>query len=100
MTTTSYQIVYWRDIPAQVKARTGSARTGRQLSDRFLVAIDRAAMRAGLFNTDDYLGEWRASEAQEREGEPEAVLEAVVAELEAAYPNERLDQISSNGGLE
>ena len=98
--TTSYQIVYWRDIPAQVKAKAGRTRVGKQLSERFQVYIDRAAMRSGLFNTDDYLNEWRTSEAQEREGEPDAVAEAVAAELEAAYPDTRLEQLVDTGGRE
>ena len=98
--TTSYQIVYWRDIPAQVKAKAGRTRAGKQLSERFQVYIDRAAMRSGLFNTDDYLNEWRTSEAQEREGEPDAVAEAVAAELEAAYPDSRLEQMVNGGGRE
>ena len=98
--TTSYQIVYWRDIPAQVKAKAGRTRAGKQLSERFQVYIDRAAMRSGLFNTDDYLNEWRTSEAQEREGEPDAVAEAVAAELEAAYPDTRLEQLVDTGGRE
>jgi hypothetical protein len=96
----SYQIVYWRDIPAQVKVKAGRTRAARPLSERFQVYIDRAAMRAGMFNTDDYLGEWHTGEAIEREGEPEAVAEAVIAELEAAYPNERLEQLALNGGRE
>jgi hypothetical protein len=95
----SYQIVYWRDIPAQVKARIGRERAAMQLSQRFQVGIDRAAMRAGLFNTDDYLGAWRTSEAQERDGEPMAVAEAVAAELEAAYTDDRLDALVENGGV-
>jgi hypothetical protein len=98
--TSSYQIVYWRDIPAQVKAKAGRARAGKELSERFQVFIDRAAMRAGLFNTDDYLGEWRTSAAQEREGEPEAVASAVAVELEAAYPDARLETLALNGGRE
>lgn len=96
--TTSYQIVYWRDIPAQVKAKAGRVRAGKELSARFQVYIDRAAMRSGLFNTDDYLNEWRTSEAHEREGEPDAVAEAVAAELEADYPDTRLEQLVINGG--
>jgi hypothetical protein len=94
----SFQIVYWREIPAQVKARAGRARGGQALSDRFQVAIDRAAMRAGLFNTDDYLNEWRTSEPQEREGELGAVAAAVAAELEAAFSDERLETLAANGG--
>lgn len=98
--TSSFQIVYWRDIPAQVKVKAGRNRAAKPLSERFQVFIDRAAMRAGMFNTDDYLSEWRNSEAVEREGEPEAVAEAVIAELEAAYPDDRLEQLVQNGGKE
>jgi hypothetical protein len=96
----TYQIVYWRDIPAQVKVKAGRERAARQLSERFQVYIDRAAMRAGLFNTDDYLNEWRTSEAVEREGTAEAVAEAVAAELESAYSDERLETLTVNGGRE
>ena len=96
----SVQVVYWRDIPAQVKARAGRARSGRALSDRFQQAIDRAAMRAGLVNTDEYLAEWRTSEPQERDGDLEAVAAAVAAELEAAYPDDRIDALAENGGRE
>ena len=98
--TTTYQIVYWRDIPAQVKAKAGRTRVGKQLSERFQVYIDRAAMRSGLFNTDDYLNEWRTSEAQERDGEPDEVAEVVAAELESAYPDTRLEQLATSGGRE
>lgn len=98
--TSSYQIVYWRDIPAQVKVRAGRERAARPLSERFQVFIDRAAMRAGMFNSDDYLSEWRNGEAIERDGAPGAVAEAVIAELEAAYPDDRLEQLAQNGGKE
>ena len=100
MATISVQIVYWRDIPAQVKVKSGRTRSGKQLSERFQVFIDRAAMRAGLFNTDDYLNEWRTSDSQDREGESQAVAEAVAAELEAAYPDTRLEALVNNGGRE
>lgn len=95
--TTTYQIIYWRDIPAQVKVK-GRGSASRQLPERFERAIDRAAMHAGAINTDDYLAEWRKSEWMEREGEPEAVVEAVVAELEAAFPEEKLREMARNGG--
>ena len=44
----TYQIVYWRDIPAQIKIKDGRQRKGRPLSDRFGQAIDQAAMLTGL----------------------------------------------------
>jgi hypothetical protein len=95
--TTTYQIIYWRDIPAQVKVK-GRGGASRQLPERFERAIDRAAMHAGAINTDDYLAEWRKSDWLEREGEPEAVVEALVAELDAAYPEEKLREMARNGG--
>lgn len=94
---TTYQIIYWRDIPAQIKVK-GQKGYSRQLSERFERAIDRAAMHAGAINTDDYLAEWHKSDWQEREGEPEAVVEALVAEIEAAYTEDRLRDLSRNGG--
>ncbi len=100
MATTSYQIVYWRAIPAQVKVKVGRERISKPLSDRFQVAIDEAAMRAGMIGTDDYLAEWRTSDAQEKEGEAEAVATTVAADLETAYPDARLKMLVDNWGRE
>jgi hypothetical protein len=93
-----YQVVYWRDIPAQVKVRDGRKRHGRPLPERFEKAIDQAAMYAGLINSDDYLNEWRTSDWQEKEGDPEAIAETIATELEEAYPQERLRALAKNGG--
>ena len=80
-----YQILRWRDIPAQLKAFEGKKPISRPLSDRFQVEIDRIAMEDGLYGTDDYLDQWQWSEKQEREGSAEEVLDALSAELEAKY---------------
>ena len=92
------QVVFWRAIPAQVKARHGRARASRGLSSRFQEAIDAAAMRAGLTDTDDYLEQWRSSAWEERAGTPEAAVEQRAAELEAEYSEERLRSLVDNGG--
>jgi hypothetical protein len=97
---TKYQIIYWRDIPAQVKVKLGRNRGGRPLSDRFPVAIDEAAMRAGLTGSDDYLAQWRNGGWQEREGDLEEIVDSLVAEIEAAYPPERLRTLIQQHGLE
>jgi hypothetical protein len=99
-TNSTYQIVYWRDIPAQVKVKAGRTRAARQLTERFQEAIDAAAMRAKLTGTDEYLAEWRNGEPVQREGEPETVAEAVAAELEAAYSDSRLEGLVNAGGRE
>ena len=58
-------IVYWRDIPAQVIVKAGRQVAKRQLDDRFEKAIDRAAMRADLKDSDSYLSEWRRADPVE-----------------------------------
>ena len=94
------QVVYWRDIPAQVKAREGRERGARALDPRFQEAVDAAAMRAGLTETDDYLGEWRASGWEGRPGTLEQVADLRGAEIEAQYPAERLRTLVDHGGRE
>ena len=58
-------IVYWRDIPSQVIARSGRANEKRMLPDRFQEAIDMAAMRDGASGSDAYLGDWRRTDPVE-----------------------------------
>lgn len=94
------QVVYWRDIPAQVRARLGRERSSAALSPRFQEAIDAAAMRAGLTGTDEYLAEWRNSDWEPREGTPGEAAARRAAELEAEYSEARLRPLVDNGGSE
>ena len=80
-----YQILYWQEIPAQVRVFDGRRPLSRQMPDRFQEAIDRTAMEQGLEGTDDYLDQWSWTARQERPGSPQEVLEALLAELEEEY---------------
>ena len=80
------QILYWHDIPLQVRAGGRQQRVSRELPDRFQVAIDNAAMAAGLIGTDAYLDGFHWREGEEREGSPTEVVAAVIAEIENRYP--------------
>lgn len=82
----SYQILYWHDIPVQVRARGAGGRASKPLPDRFQEAIDQAAMATGLFGSDEYTNSLRWGESQEREGTAEEVAAAVAAELDAQFP--------------
>ncbi len=80
-------IIRWREIPAQVVARNGDKTAKRELSARFQVAIDRAAMYAGLFGTDEYLSEWaRDSRPCGDDLESEVASEAARLETEFTTP--------------
>jgi hypothetical protein len=86
---TQYQIMYWHDIPVQVRAGGRRDRVSAELPQRFQVAIDNAAMAAGLVGSDAYIEVFRWGEAQTREGSPAEVAAAVVAELDAEF--EKID---------
>jgi hypothetical protein len=82
----SYQILYWQDLPSQVKAWDDFDEVKVQLSARFAARIDQAAQAQGLTSTDDYLAQWRWGDEVEREGTAAEVAEAVRRELEDARP--------------
>lgn len=81
-----YQVLYWQDIPSQVKAWDDSDDTKVELAPRFVARIDQAAQSQGLTQTDDYLAQWRWSDEREREGTAEEVANAVKKELELSCP--------------
>ncbi len=93
-------IVYWRDIPAQVIVKAGRQTAKRQLTERFEKAIDRAAMRANLRDTDSYLAQWRRAAPVECGVDLEAEVEVAAARLEADYPDDRLQRLVAAGGLQ
>lgn len=78
-----YQILYWQDIPSQVKAWDAFDEVRIELSQKFAVRIDLASLEQRLTQTDDYLAQWMWSDEQERNGSPEEVAKAVVNELES-----------------
>lgn len=82
---TTYQIMFWHDIPVQVRAGGRRDRASVELPQRFQEAIDSAAMAAGLTGTDGYLSGFAWNEPRERDGTPAAVAAAVAAELDAQY---------------
>jgi hypothetical protein len=93
-------IVYWRDIPAQVIVKKGREAAKVQLNERFEKAIDRAAMRANLRDTDSYLGEWRRAAPIDVSDDLQAEADAKARELEAQFDDARLKALVESGGLE
>lgn len=91
-------IVYWRDIPAQVIVGKGRKAAKIQLAERFEQAIDRAAMKSGAAETDDYLAEWRRGDVYQLDGTDADVAAAEQARIEAEYDKERLLALIDNDG--
>ena len=79
----TYKILYWQEIPSQIKAEDDSDDVTLPLNGKFMELIDSTAAKRGLTSADDYLAQWKWSEEEEREGSAREVAEAVKAELEA-----------------
>ena len=93
-------VVYWRDIPSQIIIKKGRAKGKQVLSERFQEAIDKAAMRAGMCDTDAYVEQWRRETSDHPTDEDIQVQAEVLArEYETEFSDELLDKMISNKGL-
>src|SRR5581483_11470868 len=93
-------IIYWRDIPSQVVVKAGRVSAKRELPERFIKAIDSAAMRSGAAGTDEYLAAWRRGEPAACGDDLEAEADKAAARIEADYDNARLAKLAAQGGRE
>jgi hypothetical protein len=91
-------VISWRDIPAQVTARDGDRTEKLELHRRFQVAIDRAAVKAGLDKYDDYIAQWR-SVARPCDPDLAAEVATEAARIDAAFPRDILNRLVEQGGL-
>ena len=96
----SLTILYWRDIPSQVIVKSGRSSAKRQLSERFIRAIDAAAMHAGAKSDDAYLAEWRRGEPIPCGDDLENEAQAAAERLEKDYDTHRLAVLAKHDGRE
>jgi len=92
-------VIGWRDIPAQVIVKRGRESAKVQLTERFQVAIDRAAMRAGKGSSDAYLADWRRSIPRPCGEDLNAEAAAEAARIEAQFSDGDLDRLARAKGL-
>lgn len=90
----TYKILYWQEIPTQIRAEDDADDVTLMLDGKFMRQIDILAARRGLQDADDYLAQWKWSEEEEREGSAREVAETVKAKLEA----KDWQELQENGG--
>jgi len=91
-------IVYWRDMPAQVIVGKGRRGAKAALPERFEQAIDRAAMKTGAAETDDYLNGFRKASPYSVDGDQDSIAKSEAARIDAEYGHERLKTLINNDG--
>lgn len=93
-------VVYWRDIPSQILIKKGRAKGKVVLSQRFQEAIDKAAMRAGMVDTDSYVEQWRRETSEYPIADDlQQAAETVAQDYETQFSDEQLADIVRNKGL-
>jgi len=90
-------VIYWRDIPAQVKAQAGRERASAKLPDRFMASVDAAATKSGLTSEEDYIVEWR-EEVRECGSDLHAEVDREVTRIADSYPSDLVKIYVRNDG--
>lgn len=83
-TTSKYQILYWQQFPSSIKAWDDTTEVKVDLPAKFAERIDAEATKLGLTKGDDYIAQLKWGDELERAGTPQAVVDALTKELEAA----------------
>jgi hypothetical protein len=82
---TKYRIFYWKHIPSSIVVQGDGITVKKQLSQRIQNAIDAYAMATGLAGTNEYSAQYKRGDWFERDGNPEEVANALLAELETEF---------------
>ena len=79
----TYKILYWQEIPSQIKVEDAEGEVDVILPQKFMDRIDQLATQRKLTSADDYIAQWRWSDEEDRAGTAQEVADALKAELEA-----------------
>lgn len=91
-------IVFWRDIPAQVIVGRGRRGTKLPMPERFEQAIDRAAMKSGAAESDEYMAGFRKAEPIPVDGSDAEAAKSTVTRLDTEYDQDRIKTLIANDG--
>ena len=81
-----FQVLYWQEIPSEIKAWDAFDEVKISLPTRFADRIDASAQKQGLISSDAYMSQLRWSDPVERAGSPQQVADELKKELEAKFP--------------
>lgn len=98
-----YQIIYWRDIPVQLRVQQGRNRLSHQLPEIFQKTVYRAAYRAKAITGAAYEESWRVEgwfRFQGSDGKLAEIATTIAVDVASQYDEERLDALALNKGHE
>ena len=85
-TRTTYQILYWQEVPVQIRAEDDAGNEVTVELPRAVARVDLLASQRGLSGGDDFSAQYRWGDEIERDGSAADVMADVQAEYEAGAP--------------
>lgn len=93
-------ILYWKEIPVQVKAEDENTSTSLPLDARFQEAADAVAMMDGSYGSDAYLDAWQWGDATSSDLDAQAAAENLANRINKGMPDDfvaRIRDLHSDG---
>lgn len=86
-------VIYWKEIPAQVRAEDADGEITLPLPDRFQQGIDAISMFDGSYGADAYLEAWDWGPEVEISGAAQEVAEALARKIATRFPADFVNRI-------
>ena len=86
-------ILYWKEIPVQVKAEDRDVYVSAPLEGRFQEAVDAIAMMDGSYGNDDYLDAWEWGEPSPSDLPPAEASKSVADRINKGMPQDFVARI-------
>ena len=86
-------VLYWKEIPVQVKAENDETAVSLPLDHRFQEAADAVAMMDGSYGSDAYLDAWQWGDATESELDAETAAQQLAERINDGMPDDFVARI-------
>ena len=86
-------ILYWKEIPVQVKAEDPNNSVSLPLHHRFQEAADAIAMMDGSYGSDEYLDAWQWGNTTDSQLDAQAAANQLAQRINNGMPEDFVAQI-------
>ena len=86
-------ILYWKEIPVQVKAENDETTVSLPLDHRFQEAADAVAMMDGSYGSDAYLDAWQWGQPTQSELDPKTATDDLAKRINNGMPEDFVSRI-------
>ena len=86
-------ILYWKEIPVQVKAESDETSVSLPLGHRFQEAADAVAMMDGSYGSDAYLDAWQWGQPTQSGLDPKSAADDLAQRINHGMPDDFVARI-------